>query len=251
MPKDLLTLMLIIKNEAPYLAEWLEFYQLQGVQHIFVYDHGSTDEYREVLARYPEVQLRQAIPTNQAQQTAWNEVLTVCQTPWLVGLDIDEFLFWPEHDSFLDYLDQVDTTGLAGLTVRWTQMQSTDETQPPGLVIENYCLRRQRRARPGAYKAIVRPLAIQSYHSVHRVIGREGFVLREDTDLQLNHYFTKSRAEFEQKRAKHLPGLAAPGRVPDVMLASDYDRYNGEPAVPETSIRRYVPALKERLSSHG
>ena len=35
-------------------AEWIEFHRLVGVERFFLYDNGSTDDHREVLAPYVE-----------------------------------------------------------------------------------------------------------------------------------------------------------------------------------------------------
>lgn len=32
-----------MKNEKPYLKEWLEYHLLQGVEHFYLCDNGSTD----------------------------------------------------------------------------------------------------------------------------------------------------------------------------------------------------------------
>ena len=50
--KGYLSVCAIYKNEARYLAEWLEFHLLAGVEHFFLYDNNSTDDHREVLAPY-------------------------------------------------------------------------------------------------------------------------------------------------------------------------------------------------------
>ena len=39
----------IFRDEAPYLAEWIAFHRLVGVEHFFLYDNGSTDDPRAVL----------------------------------------------------------------------------------------------------------------------------------------------------------------------------------------------------------
>ncbi len=41
-------------NEERYLAEWIEFHLLAGVERFYLYDHESTDGSREVLAPYVE-----------------------------------------------------------------------------------------------------------------------------------------------------------------------------------------------------
>ena len=47
--KGYLSVCAIYKNEARYLAEWLEFHLLAGVEHLFLYNNDSTDDHREVL----------------------------------------------------------------------------------------------------------------------------------------------------------------------------------------------------------
>ena len=42
----------IYRDDAAYLAEWIEFHRLMGVERFFLYDNGSTDDHREVLAPY-------------------------------------------------------------------------------------------------------------------------------------------------------------------------------------------------------
>lgn len=44
-----IALVLIAKNEAPYIKEWLDFHLKQGVSHFIIYDNESTDNFQEVL----------------------------------------------------------------------------------------------------------------------------------------------------------------------------------------------------------
>ena len=37
-------------NEAEYLPEWIAFHLLVGVDHFYLYDNGSTDDFRKVIA---------------------------------------------------------------------------------------------------------------------------------------------------------------------------------------------------------
>ena len=41
-----------VRNEGPYLREWLEFHRLVGVTAFYVFDDASTDDTRAVLAPY-------------------------------------------------------------------------------------------------------------------------------------------------------------------------------------------------------
>jgi len=42
----------IIRNEARYLEEWIEYSRMIGVEHFYLYDHGSEDNTSAVLAGY-------------------------------------------------------------------------------------------------------------------------------------------------------------------------------------------------------
>ena len=47
-----LAFVLIAKNEAPYIEEWINFHHKQGVSHFIIYDNESTDNLHEVLKPY-------------------------------------------------------------------------------------------------------------------------------------------------------------------------------------------------------
>lgn len=42
----------IFKNEAPYLKEWIEFNRIVGVEHFYLYNNNSEDNYEEIIAPY-------------------------------------------------------------------------------------------------------------------------------------------------------------------------------------------------------
>ena len=42
----------IFKNEGPYLKEWIEFNHIVGVEHFYLYNNNSEDDYVSVLQPY-------------------------------------------------------------------------------------------------------------------------------------------------------------------------------------------------------
>ena len=48
------SVMAILKDEAPNMEEWLCHHMAIGVDHFFLYDNGSTDELHEVLKPYAD-----------------------------------------------------------------------------------------------------------------------------------------------------------------------------------------------------
>src|SRR5271165_3682750 len=47
-----LSMCAIFQDEAPYLKEWIEFHKLMGVEHFYLYNHRSKDDYKKVLEPY-------------------------------------------------------------------------------------------------------------------------------------------------------------------------------------------------------
>ena len=91
-------------NEASYLAEWVAYHRLIGVDHFWLYDDGSTDHWRSVLDRHldegvvevlplPE-QHAPGVPTALKQPGTFRDGLRRAQgrTRWVALIDADEFL---------------------------------------------------------------------------------------------------------------------------------------------------------------
>jgi hypothetical protein len=109
----------VFRNAAKYLAEWVEFHALVGVERLVMYNHGSDDEFMDVLAPYIAsglVDLRHALDVYPRQcwigepndpSPVFDQFARFCQTPllkhfyvdyfmrtkWYVMMDIDEFVF--------------------------------------------------------------------------------------------------------------------------------------------------------------
>ena len=47
-----LSICAIFQDETPYLKEWLEFHLMAGVQHFYLYNNNSTDNYLQILLPY-------------------------------------------------------------------------------------------------------------------------------------------------------------------------------------------------------
>ena len=46
------SLCLIFKNEAPFLKEWLDYHLTVGVEHFYLYNNSSDDDFKRVLEPY-------------------------------------------------------------------------------------------------------------------------------------------------------------------------------------------------------
>jgi len=108
----------IIQNEADYLKEWIEYHKLLGVEHFWIYNHLSTDNYLEVLEPYikrGEVDLIQWTVNKYpaCQLTAYADGIQRAsgRTHWLALIDVDEFFVPHKQDSLIGFLKDYESFG--------------------------------------------------------------------------------------------------------------------------------------------
>ena len=267
--KDYLSICAIMKDEGRYLAEWIEFHRLVGVERFYLYDNKSTDDGPELLKPWIEAGIVRLIPwpnfiaNKNAQYLAYAHAaaLTAGNTRWLACLDLDEFLFPVEEYDLRVVLRKLEAAPSLAIFRREFAFCG-HESPPEGPVIGNYTLTRPMTSSDRAkYKSITDPARVRAVRSAH------GFVLDEGADVQderleplqkdaqrrfdirmdhlrVNHYFTKSRDEFRQKLARGNMTDRPDWRDKITRAVEELDRDSSET---DTTIQRFLPALETRL----
>jgi len=248
----------IYRNEAPYLVEWIEFHRLVGAERFFLYDNGSTDDPEAVLAPYVAegVAVLHDWPEHPGQQGAYDHCLAEhgSESRWIAFLDLDEFVFSPQHRPVSELLPEYEQWAAVGIN-RATYGTSGHKEKPDGLVIESYLLKW-----PGAasIKSIVDPRRTTrslnphafEYHAGDFAVDEhkrpiEGWFTPEFTldHLRINHYYTRSEAEFREK-LKHVRADNAKLREQPANWARTTGREE------DAAITAYAPAVREALAAH-
>ncbi len=233
----------IMKNEENYIYEWLSYHYTVGVRRFFIYDNGDTDALKLAIRAWPRADLVTVVdwPGQAAQVPAYQHCLVNFrdQAEWCAFIDTDEFLT-PRLDLF-SLSDILEATGriATGLYVHWLFFGSSGHIQKPaGLITETYT-KCGRTGFPSHRfgKTIVRMRdAVMTRHS--HVIRSSGKLVSEFGDeldqngdggtalrlghrvISLNHYFTKSRQEWDRK--------VAMGRVSKSPTENDYKRTDAD-----------------------
>jgi len=220
-----LTVCAVVKNECPYLLEWIAFHKLVGVEHFYIYDNGSTDgtlELLKTLSKKGIVSLhdwRYIVPIQlQAYQDCLNSHRL--DSEWIAYIDVDEFLYstsYPDLKEFIKSVTFFSTYNIGAIAAHWYLFGSNGHTEKTdGLVIERFT-RRQSDANLHV-KSIVRTDATLSVgkdpHSFYFVDGftavnERGLALPRDyaitkggtgNSLRIAHYHTKSHAEYIERK---------------------------------------------------
>jgi hypothetical protein len=264
LPRFRLSAVAILKNEAAYLEEWLCHHMAVGVEHFFLYDNGSTDDYHALITPYVNHGIVTTVffPMRGGQRDAYNHALRCFggTSAWMAFVDIDEFLVPVADEPVPDILARGPEAEQV-LVCRREFCFGGHRERPNGLLTEEYRLVSENVPRLGMYqahgtarssilaKAIVRPSGVHrvGVHAVTTVSGRtvdtagrpapEGRPPDDPTydHLLINHYYTKSWAEFQVKLARTNTSTHS-FQLPAVPFDI--------PGEPDLTVQRWVPRTK-------
>lgn len=225
----------IIKNEASYIKEWIEFHKLMGVERFLIFDNESTDSIQEVLAPYIQNQEVFLIhfPGKRVQVNAYNLACTLLKktSRWVACIDADEFLFSTKEGGLPETLKEYEE--YPGIGVNWIIYGPCGhKVKPDGGVLENYTFTfsDQNHEMNCRIKSILQPSQVLSMLSPHHAyykhgryavdenkkeIRGEAIYARNSTMtctmenhtrlLRINHYWTKSLSELQVKCQRGYP----------------------------------------------
>lgn len=215
----------IAKNESEYIEEWLAFHKIIGVKCVFLYDNDSTDNMKDFIQPYIDegFVVYNTYPGKCKQIEAYNDALKRygSQCKYLAYIDCDEFII--PIDSSYNVIDQIDKAfrkdmNAGGIGLNWAMFGSSGhKKKTPGLVTERFLYRCKTNYNGNMHiKSIVKPLYVNKiinphyaeYHKGHyginlngEIIGKWYNPITEFPSLRINHYFTKSKEEWDKRRS--------------------------------------------------
>ena len=237
----------ILKDEATYIDNWLLFHLSIGFEHFLLYDNNSSDHIRDALAKYISGGVVTYIswPLRAGQIDAYNHALRLLtqKSEWIAFLDVDEYVVLHRHatiDSFLSSLDADQ------ILLPWRNFPySGHQVVPGGSDLENYFW--AHKVTPATFvqvkhlvraNAAIHVTAHFSFVSTGKTMIADG-TLTAPTHIvsnptyegaQINHYATRSFFENSERLRKGQVDGGAEKRLPSFVPLSaetaahlDYD----------------------------
>lgn len=269
-PSYYLTIGTMFKNEAKWLKEWIEFHHLLGVEHFYLYNNLSDDDYLEVLTPYISQGLVTLIDwplpiTNPGefahfQAQAMLDCLHKADSKWIALIDIDEFMFPVQADNLKKFLSSYDKFESVGaIYVNWYLYGTSYVYEIPKdkLLIETLT-RRAKKADPIG-KVIVKPEAVTGFNTIHRPAMLSGFwaiypncnpVCRWGLDnsntrlIRINHYWSRDRKYYDEVKSRR-------GNISDHANNQEFlegfitDTFNHKE---DHEILKFVPELRQLMN---
>ena len=93
--KYYLSLLAIFKNESHILDEWITHHIKEGVDHIYLINNDSSDNYQDTIEKWKHFVTLYNFPERGKQVEHYNKILPEIKktTKWLLVCDLDEFVF--------------------------------------------------------------------------------------------------------------------------------------------------------------
>lgn len=254
----------IIKNEAPYLDEWIRFHHLLGVEKFIIYDNESTDNPLPILNPYIDKGwVEYMYWQGKAQQVVvYTDALNRYRknTRYIGFVDLDEFVYPIKGNNIKDFVHNtlLKYSQAGGVCIPWYNYGTSGiKTAPQGLVIENYLQRAdygfivnvKTIGNPRLMKCCLNPhIPIWKYGTCNidewgrKNRGTKALDNRIPSEIRINHYYTKSEEEYWNKIAR---GMADgyEKRPQDI----GYFDYRNRNEIEDTEILRFVYAMKKDL----
>lgn len=248
----------IVKDETPYLEEWVAYHVLTGVERFVIYDNGSAEPVGETLAAHVEAGLVEVVdwPGQAMQMPAYADCLKRfgSRFSWLGFTDIDEFLVPVVDDDLRVVLYDYEEQG--GLVAHWSVYASGGLDDRRGTHIDDFRMRLEHsNTVHRLFKSLVRPERTEHVGTPHSFVHRPGWTSVDENFLpiagpaapftgevlRLNHYYYRSRREWREKMAR---GLVHPVRGRDAYLDEEFDRHLAQPTVEDPCALKYLKGLK-------
>lgn len=223
----------IFKDEADYLKEWIEFHRIVGVDHFYLYDNKSSDNFMDVLQPYLEeglVSLKEW-PKPQSQMEAYQDFMDCYagETRWVGFIDLDELVVPNSTETIGDFLKDFSARPVVILYWKCFGTSGYITRDKSGLIAEDFVVSWPKCLNLGKYFFNTGYEYDQKYFRnryMHSMYGRfKGRLLppvnafnrvctygmdpvpSSDMPIQINHYPIKSYREYTEKKSKRGGGV--------------------------------------------
>ena len=248
----------IFKNEAPYLEEWINHHLNRGVDHIYLINDYSNDEYASVLEPYIKQKYITLFNNNlnnfkygrQAQIYNLYFLNLREAVHWFGIIDIDEYLWSPKVKNLNLILNPLKETWINGIII-WSLVFGGNEllTQPKSIV-DSFIKRQDIKSRlknmnlknhaskeylfkKFYYKQIIRMenvIEFGIHNHIYHNFKKSTLILDpneiDSNILRINHYKTQSKDKWLKKMNDTDVNSVKPEKLSDIEPFREEDLYN-------------------------
>jgi hypothetical protein len=244
-----------VKDEAPYLVEWIAFHRAVGIETFFIADNGGNDDTSELLKRLESagyITRFNFIGQTAPQKTAYDMIVPRMRAAvdLVAIIDADEFIR-PVEEARADiaFSRYFENPNVSAIAINWACYGSSNHLRHiEGLVLERFTMRSKQTFDKNKHvKSVIRVDRYLSYCNPHvfnirggRYIDTSGDEVKWDPQfgpgasarclwdkIRIDHFIVKSLEEFETIKRSRGRGDCPPGHplfMRDRQFFDDHNR---------------------------
>lgn len=251
-----LSICAIFKNEAPFLKEWIEYHKLVGVQHFYLYNNDSEDDYLGILEPYiekkevtltywPNQRLEEwnLLPfpwITTTQKPAYEHAFQIAQktSDWIIPLDLDQFIVPVTTNTIIEGLKKYKDIAEVQIYETIYGTAGIDSISAHVLLIEAL----NKKTCPSYPK--------QTRKTIFNLPKREcekekSSTIASPDEFVINHYTNRYISNFHAQKIKNKSTIYNISY--DKQTIAEILRIGNDQEDRERHIFRFVPALREKL----
>lgn len=139
-----LSLVSMFKNESMILDEWIQHYISEGIQHFYLIDNGSDDNYLDILNKYRD-KITLVVDSYRHEFCTQNVLLNKHfldlvkkESEWTIICDIDEYIYSRnEYKTILDYINNI-PKNIEIITLPWKYFGNNNIVEQPKSIVSSF-----------------------------------------------------------------------------------------------------------------
>ena len=206
-----LSIIAMFKNESSIIEQWIQHYILEGVEHFYLIDNGSDDNYNVKIEPYMNKitlikdDYRQHKNTQNLLINKHYLDIIKEESKWVIICDIDEYIYNTNKNSTIsDYLR--DNINIDKFFIPWKLFaglnENTDTIIPTNLIMSLTTRKKDILINKGFGKSIVKCEKLIILETHNSIIDGITKILTLEDGLHCNHYKLISERYFKDVKCK-------------------------------------------------
>lgn len=212
----MIAILTCFKNESHILEEWIEHYKNRGIEHIYMINDFSTDDYLKIIQPYLDIGFitvfnSDIVTSSTGRQILlyekyFSDIVKSLKHKWFFILDLDEFLYSPNEINLNKIIEKYDN--YSQLHIGWQNFGSNSHIDQPDKVVDNFTKRDvyDESKIYISHKSGFKSCDFKSF-GIHssKVNGKYKKWFKHNnnnSDLIINHYCIQSWNHFVNKKTK-------------------------------------------------
>ena len=214
-PIYFLVIVAIFKNESVAMREWLTHHVTQGVDHFFLINNGSTDNWQPEIEGFPVTVVND--DTKHKQMELYNKYFldkVKRKSYYVMVIDLDEFVYSSrENKKLVNIIRDDPKTDV--FCVKWKMFGSNGHITQPESIISGFTKRNKHENLISNFnyiKEICKTNCLKNFeihsHNYTKNVRKKNFPEKDTEEslkvskIHLNHYAIQSKNWFDEVKAK-------------------------------------------------